>query len=314
MPTQEDVNSNIRQGVLIDLRQFPATKQIEALAKMGGKGYVDGTWYDFTGLGDAEYQLGYNDKMLSTLLEIQREYGPQYVEQRLKELAVADPEGQQVRQALWDKIQGEMERGSDTTDAQTLQDQIYADLGMSGRLTDREARDVNQATLGQQYARGNVYGGAPTLQRATSLVDASAIKKASAQNRATQFLVSGVSPDDVAYRNKQQGMANIGAFLSGQTPTAQFGQLSGAQNQSAPFQPGNVGVGLNRNAGTQAAQFNRSINNSYNAWQNNQVNPYLAGLGMGVQAAGTAYQFQNSPASNPWYTFDYSNVNPADYE
>ena len=314
IPTQEDINSNIRLGITTDLKYLAPTKQIEALAKMGGKGYVNGKYYDFTGLGDAEYQLKYNDKMLGTLLDIQREYGPQYVEQRLKELAVADPEGVQVRQALWDKIQGELDRGVDTTDAAALEQQILADLGQAGRLTDREARDVEQGVLGQQYARGNVYGGAANLQRGRTLVNATQAKAQNAQQRAIAFLVSGAAPEDVNYRARQQGQANIGAFLSGQTPTAQFGQLSGAQNQSAPFQTGGFGVGSNPNAGQQGLQYGMSMAQSRNAWQQNQVNPYTFGMSMGVQAMG-AYNAlsggNNLPANYAW---DYSNVNSADYE
>ena len=162
---------------------------------------------------------------------------------------------------------------------------------MGGRLTDREASEIEQSVLGGQVERGNFMGNAATMQRVKTIAGAADTKRAQAQQDALQFLVSGVAPEDVAYRDRQQDEANLGAFMNGETPTAQFGQLSGAQNQAAPFITGGFGTGTNPNAGQQAAQFNYQNWQAQNNFAQGQVNPWVTGLNMGIQATNTAAAF-----------------------
>jgi hypothetical protein len=91
---------------------------------------------------------------------------------------------------------------------------------------------------------------------------------------------------DAGFRMRQQRLANAASFLSGTTPVAQFGQISGAQQGAAAFNPMGVqsGLTLNPNAGAQGQQF---AMNTYNqqmnyAAQQQPIGMQLLGLATGV--------------------------------
>ena len=293
-PATPDYYSEAYQGVMDELSQLPEVLAIENAAKMGKTVVVGGKTYDFSKVGEAEYQAAYADAMSQAMLDIQKKYGAAYITQRAKELEAADPEGVAARRKLFDSVMRGVEEGTDTTEAAALESQIMQDLANAGRLTGREVRDVNQANLAQQVARGNYRGGAPDLDRATSLVNAAGQKQASVQNQAVQFLVSGVSPEDVGYRNRMQSMSNIGAFLSGETPVAQFGQLSGAQAGAAPFVQTGYGQLTNPNTAGNAANYSNQVWGAQQNWQNQQVNPWVSAASFGMQGATAGLMWGNS--------------------
>lgn len=285
-PATPDYYSEAYQGVMDELSRLPEVLAVENAAKMGKTVTVGGKTYDFSKVGEAEYQAAYADAMAQAMLDIQKKYGAAYITQRAKELEAADPEGVAARRKLFDSVMRGVEEGTDTTEAAALEAQIMEDLGRAGQLTKREVRDVNQANLAQQVARGNYRGGAPDLDRAASLAQAAGQKQAAVQNQAVQFLVSGVSPEDVGYRHRMQSMANLGAFLAGQTPVAQFGQLSGAQVGAAPFVQSGYGQQLtNPNTPGAAANYSNQIWGAQQNWQNQQVNPWVSATSFGLQGA-----------------------------
>lgn len=277
-------------GVNADLENLPSRRIIEAMALLGESGTVNipgrgDQTFDFTGLGEADYQRQYADQLSAQLLQLQRDLGPAYVEQRLAELEASDPEGAAMRRQLWGTIKSGIEAGPTARPgAEALQAQILADLERGGTLDEKSSGRVTQGVLGGQVARGNWQGNAPATEEAMALTQAGEAQAAKAQQDALTFLTTGVSPDDAAYREGQQNIANLGAFLAGETPVAQFGQLSGAQNGVVPFQGGgNSQVGVNANAGWEGVNF---ANQQYNMGQQaaqNQVNPWVAGLSGALQ-------------------------------
>ena len=99
---------------------------------------------------------------------------------------------------------------------------------------------------------------------------------------------------ELELRLRQQRLANAASYLSGATPVAQFGQIAGAQQGAAGFNPMGIrgGIGQNPNAGAQSLGL---ANNVYN----NQFQDYMqqssmagdmlgavAGLGMGAMTGG----------------------------
>jgi hypothetical protein len=81
-------------------------------------------------------------------------------------------------------------------------------------------------------------------------------------------------------------LANAASFLSGSTPVAQFGQISGAQQGASPFNPMGIqsGIGVNPNAGAQGQQY---AMNTYNqkmnyASQQQPIGAQLLGMATGV--------------------------------
>lgn len=278
-------------GIKADLETMPSRRILEQMAKLGQSGYVDipgegMKFYDFTGLGEADYQKQYGDQITQEMLQLQKDFGPQYVQQRLAELEQSDPEGAAMRRNLWAVVQqGVTDGPTARPGAEALQAQILADLERGGTLDDATRGKVTQGVLGNQVARGNWLGNAAATEEATALTAASEQQNTDAQQRALTFLTSGVSPDDAAYREESQNLNNLGAFIAGETPTAQFGQISGAANGAVPFSGGGPGVGVNGNAGWQGVNYQNTINGINQQAQAGTVNPWVAGLSGALQGA-----------------------------
>lgn len=151
-----------------------------------------------------------------------------------------------------------------------LGESAKADLARGTELSPEMARQVTQQERAAQSARGNIYGSAPAAAEAMTLGDA-------------------------GFRMRQQRLANAASFLSGSTPVAQFGQISGAQAGASPFNPMGIqaGIGVNPNAGAQGQQF---AMNTYNqkmnfAAQQQPIGSQLLGMGAGMLGQGISGHF-----------------------
>jgi len=248
--------------------------------------------YDFTGLGNADTNGKISDQMAQALLDIQNNYGAAYIQQRLKDLQQADPTGYAARQQLFDKIMQDAEANPNRPMAEELQKQVNGVLQNAGQLDEQGKQQVEQGVRGQQVAKGIYLGNAPASQETSAVVGAADNLRANQQKAATDYLNAGISPEDVTYRRIQQGLSNLGAFVNGTTPEAQFGSLSGAQNGAAPFNPVNYSnpASLNPNAGQIGLNF---ANQSY-ANNQNQANPWLSGLSTAASAANAGMNIYNA--------------------
>jgi len=315
-PSIPDPAKAALQGVQTSAQLNPYEYLINALASTGGSGSVtnpvtgQATNLDFTGLGTADVQNQFQSQMAQTLLDIQNGLGPQFIDQRLKDLQQADPTGYAAYKQLFDQIKQESASGAPGLGmSEQVQSQIQDILGKSQSLDPQELIDVQQGVRGNQVANGIYLGNAPSQAEASAVVGATDKKQAAGQQEAQQFLQAGVDPTDLQYRSIQQDMANLGAFISGQNPTAQFSSISGAQNQGAPSPNSGFSVpGINEG---QAAQ--QGINNSLGIyqgqvdWSQGNANPYLAGLSTAAGAAGTAFNLGYSP----WSTSPGNSWSPA---
>jgi hypothetical protein len=290
VPAPPDYAAAAREGVYADLETYPLRYLTEAASRMGGRLVIDGVDYgDFTGLGEADTARVMSDQMAKTLLDIQRDMGPQFIAQRIEELKQADPQGYQARKDLFDRIMAGAETSPDRPLAEDLQRTIMGELERAGRLDARQLSEVQQAVRGGQVGRGNYLGNAAVAQEAGAVVGASNALRDQQQQKALGFLESGVTPEDVEYRRIQQALANLGAFTEGTTPQAQFQTLSSAGNAAAPFISGGFNQqATNPYAGVQGMQNANQIYSGNMNWQANQVNPWMAGIstGLGVVNAG----------------------------
>jgi hypothetical protein len=287
IPEQPNPLTEARTAQAVDAELIPFRKAIDEAAVKGEKITVNGKTYDFTGLGESDYNRAYADAMANAALEVQRKYGADFIAQRQKELNIADPQGQQARKVQYAKILEELGRSADPdANAESLQASIMQELSQGGQLPNTVSHDVSQGVLGRQVARGNFLGNAAASQEAGALADASTQYKTDRQNRALAMLSSGSTPEDIAYRKAQQSMANLSSFMRGETPTTQFGQLSAASNGAAPFQgyqsqnysnPNAIGQAMNYASQTYGVQMNQAAQ---------QANPWLAGLSLGFQGLG----------------------------
>ncbi|MEW6303493.1 MAG: hypothetical protein AB1705_08490 [Verrucomicrobiota bacterium] len=276
-----------REAVIADMETLGDRRRLDAAARLGTTGRVqvgstggvpDYKEYDFTGLGDADIAAVNADKFASAILDIQKKYGAEFTAEALKQLEQADPEGVAARKQLFEKIQTQIGEDRERPLADELQRQIQAELEAGGKLDEQSAREFTQAVRRGQAARGNMLGDAATFQEAAEVGNQAEARRTARQQKALAFLTSGATPEDVTYRKDQQDMANLGAFLSGATPQAQFSQLSGAQNGAAPFVAGPAGPTVNPNAqnlgyGAEAQRYGAFTN-----WYSQQVNPWVAGI------------------------------------
>lgn len=241
---------------------------------------------DFTGLGDADIAALNSDKMAQVMLDLQRKYGDDYIDEARSQLERSDPEGFAARKELYDQIMGQLGEERDTTMARTLQQQIQDELEAGGTLDDQTRREVEQSVRRGQTARGNTMGNAAQFEEAMQVGTAAENRRNQRQGKALQFLTSGASADDVNYRTSQQNLSNLGAFLSGSTPTAQFQQLSGAQQGAAPYNPGQQAPSISRNTFEQAMNGANTWNTNMTNWYAQQENPWVTGINLGTSAIG----------------------------
>jgi len=297
-PQTPDYNKAAAAGVQADLETYPQRYLTEAASKMGGKVTIGGQTYDFTGLGDAQNAAVMSDKMAQTLLNIQQNYGSDYVKQSLADLKQADPKGYASRQQLFDQIMAQADAQPNRPMASDLQTSIMGALQSAGRLDPKELSQVQQSVRGGQVARGNTLGNAATSQEASAAVNASDTLRNQTQATAQGFLQSGVTPEDVQYRRMQQSISNLSNFAQGTTPTSQFRSLSSAGNAAAPFTgttPNSVVT--NPNAAAMGISNALGIYQGNVNWAGQQVNPYMAGLSTGISGVGAATSLGWSPGS-----------------
>ena len=263
-PTPDYAAAN-KEGIYTDIETLEARKKTEAGAKLGTKvTYTDPRTgeektVDFTGLGDID--------QARALLP--------FIGESADAVSKATLESQQKYGLDFvDQRLAELER-SDPIGVQTrkeMGESILEELRQGSALTDEQRTQVTQAERAAQAARGNVFGSAPAAAEAMAVGDA-------------------------GFRMKQQRLANAAAFLSGSTPVAQFGQISGAQAGASPFTPVAVqqGVGLNPNAGQSGANFaqqtygtqagiyaNQQSNNLFNSLAGAFLNPIAKSGGKSI--------------------------------
>ena len=296
-PDIPDPNKAAIAGMQADLKNYPQNWLVNAAAQMGNKVTIGGKTYDFTGLGNAAQSLATSDKMAQTLIDIQKNYGADYVKQRIEELKLADPTGYAARQQLFDSIMADAESKSPNEQmSKDLQSQVQQMLTTSGELTPEQRQEVQQNVRGGQVARGITLGNAPVSEEASATVGAQDRLRQQQQDMGKTYLSSGITPEDIQYRKIQQSLSNLGAFRQGVTPTAQFSSLSSAGNGSAPFNAPNYQTPATLNPERAAQTGVNFANNVYESSQN-QANPWLSGLSLAASGMNAAANWM-TPATN----------------
>ena len=173
---------------------------------------------------------------------LQREQGPQHAALANQLLGQYNPE---FRASY----------GQQQADLGTLGTNVRNELGYGYDLGPALGREVEQAIRGAQTARGNILGTAPTAQEAFG-------KGQAALNLYQQRL-----------GNYNQFLGQQQNFLQGRNPTDMMGQMAGTY-LGASYYPSQayVDTGLGAQAmsaaGSQAQQFNSTVQSGYSTFQN----------------------------------------------
>tara|TARA_R110002096_G_scaffold432039_1_gene648126 strand:+ start:1237 stop:2247 length:1011 start_codon:yes stop_codon:yes gene_type:complete len=255
-PEAPDYAAANREGILTDIETLPVRRQLDVASRLGQKGSfeLDGETfeYDFTGLGDADVnraQLSTNREsafgQAQDFLDIQSEFGQQFLDTSREQLKASDPIGFALREKL----------GGDVTS------ELAAGRGLSGD----QLRSVQQSTRASQTARGNINGLAPAVQEALSTSQFSDQRFQQRQQNAAAFL-SGTTPLSQFGQLRQAGAGAapfqalagnaVGLDRNAGAAAAAFSQQSFGTNsqnyatQSAQTSPWMEGLGMVTGAAT----------------------------------------------------------------
>lgn len=310
---------NAQQGALsqwwlgqLRQQQSQLQTQLSSIPQGGGTVYLNAqnqvvprteAVVDFSGMGRAEVQAELARQMAGVQLGLQQKYGVQFANEARQQMAQADPEGTAARAEEYNLIQKQINATPDRPVANLLDQQVSQQLA-SGNKLDPTARAMLDQAVGQAMSERGGDSGADTQMFATPLETGfeGQQRQLAAQQKAAGWLASGSTPEDVAYRRQQQNMANLGAFINGQSPEAQFRNLSGAQQGSTPFNPGQPLSLMPGDAAQTGLGYATSGWLQNMRYQQSQANPWMAGLsgllGLGNAAAGAGWQpFANSSGS-----------------
>ncbi len=272
-----DMAAANREAVYAQAQTFPVLRQIEAASRTGGKGsypiydaagkVVGERPYDFSGISDidvtretARALASLAPEQTKAQLDLAKEYGTQFAEQRRAELSAADPE----RYKLYDKFLKDIGQRSisetapaapsyervgmptapqDTGEAanirSNLERQISAGLAQAGTLDPAMIRAAEQAVRARGAASGNILGNLSAFREARAVGEAISNADVQRRQQALGLLQSGQTTSDVANRQAQEAFQNILA-ATGQRKTAQqqtfAGQMASQQQRQGAQQ------------------------------------------------------------------------------
>lgn len=246
---------------------------------------------DFTGYGEADVQGAIARKNAQNILDLEKKYGSDFIDEALKEQQLADPQGTEARKQMYDLIKQQEDEHPDRPVADLLDSQVTDQLS-AGKGLDRVSSDVLRSAVDKaQASRGQTGGAQPDYSENLTTGFEGEKRLSDAEQKALGWLTSGATPEDVAYRREQQNLGNLSAFVNNRTPESQFAQLSGAQQGPAPYNTGTPLARENQSVGPAAATAATQGGLMNLGAQLNQADPWMAGLSAllkGANAVGSS--------------------------
>lgn len=290
-----------QQGAITSAELYPYQYLVEALASTGQQGNVTNPItgqtqnLNFTGLGTADVNNATNAQNAATQLALQEQYGPEEIQQALANWQQSDPSGFSDYQQLYNTINNQTTQAvPDIGLATGTQNDILNLVNKGATLNPQSQMQVEQSALAPEVASGIYLGNAPVQNEANAVVGAGDQQRSAAEQSATNFLASGESPASLTTANIQQELANLGAFINGQTPENQFAAVTGAKNGAAPQNQTGYSVPT-INEGQAASEGVSNAQSLYDIESANTINPFTAGLSGAAGLAGAAFNLGYSP-------------------
>jgi hypothetical protein len=260
-----DLAAANRAAVEANAETFPKLRALEAAAKLGRKIEVDGKIYDFRETGDIQVATAFAraaaqiaPELADKQLELAKQFGTQFSEQRRKELEALDPE----KFKLYDQFLSDVKRDAAAPDTRIdsptyekvgiptaqqdtgasqvirseLERQIQQGLSQVGTLDPSMERRVQQAARARGSSINNLLGNPSAIRESLALQDALGNANSQRWNAAMGLLQSGQSTSDTANRNAQEAFQNILAATGQRNTAAQqsfAGQLTSQQQMMA---------------------------------------------------------------------------------
>jgi len=226
---------------------------------------------DFTGIGEADIQGKIMTDLAKGQLETSKKYDPQFIAAALEQEKQADPQKFAAREALYSKIQEQIKNPPQSPVAEQLNRQVQEKVAAGSALTPEEQSMLDTAVAQATSARGD-YSAPADYSKALTTGFAGSQRQRENVGAGMNWLASGETPDDIAYRAEQQNLKNLADYYSGKTPQSQFSSLSSAG--STPIAQSSALPSYNMGAGQQGSQ---AALTGYEASMN-QPNPWMAGM------------------------------------
>jgi hypothetical protein len=160
-------------------------------------------------------------------------------------------------------------------------------------LTPEEQAMLDIAVKGSTAAQGVPEG--TDFSKALTTGMAGTQRQMASAGAGMNWLASGQTPEDIAYRAQQQNLSNLSSYVGGRTPQSQFRALSGAQQGAAPMAQAPALPGFNMGAGQQGAGAGLATYGQQVQAAINTPNPWMAGLSGAMGAANVAGKAGWSP-------------------
>ena len=241
---------------------------------------------DFTGFGEADVQGKIAEDYADLMIELGDKYGQQFVEEARKQLELSDPEGMAAREKMGQMIEQQAQETPERPVADLMDQQVGEQLEAGNRL-DAMSRDVLDASLQDALRARGQTGSVDQFAQPMETGLAGEARRQAGIQKALGWLSSGATPEDVQFRREQQNLANMGAYIGGRTPQAEFANLSGAQQGATPMRGGAPLPTMNQNAGQSSQQAALNDWQTQMGYEANQANPWMAGLS-GLLGVGSA--------------------------
>lgn len=243
---------------------------------------------DFTGFGTADIEGQLARQYADIEAELSRKYGKEFATQARQLAEQADPEGTAARKLEYEMIQKQIEQGKPISPLSTGIEQSVKGQLEAGAGFDPLSRELLESSIAQaNKARA---GTGPSGQQVADWLSTGwegQGRRQAATDKATAWLSSGQTPEDIGYRREQQNLANLGAFVSGRTPESQFENIAGAGRGAAPLIPGQTGPGMPQNAASLGPGYDVNRYRAQVGAELGAANPWLSGISSILSATGS---------------------------
>jgi hypothetical protein len=265
-----DLGAANREAVEAAAETFPKLRALDAAARLGTKITYEGKTYDFSGeqpdgtfkpIGDlqiaetfARAAAAIAPELAGKQLDLAKQYGTQFAQQRRSELEALDPRKFDLYEQFLSDVKGDAAAPDTRIDSPTyesvempgapkdtgasqlirseLERQIQQGLSQVGTLDPSMERRVQQAARARGSSIGNLLGNPSALRESLAIQDALGNANSQRWNAAMGLLQSGQSTSDTANRNAQEAFQNILAATGQRNTAAQqsfAGQMASQQ-------------------------------------------------------------------------------------
>jgi hypothetical protein len=264
-----------REAVEAQAETYPKLRALDAAARLGTSVTYDGKEYDFSGaqkdkagniigykpIGDvqiaetfARAAAAIAPELTGKQLDLAKQYGTQFAQQRRNELEALDPRKFDLYEQFLSDVKGDaaapdtrvesptyervgmpgaqQDTGASQLIRSELERQIQQGLSQVGTLDPSMERRVQQAARARGSSIGNVLGNPSALRESLAIQDALGNANSQRWNAAMGLLQSGQSTSDTANRNAQEAFQNILAATGQRNTAAQqsfAGQMASQQ-------------------------------------------------------------------------------------